>query len=88
INSKRIVLTRWVQEHEEEAHNGTLGTAEEETEDEKHTHTFGRDEVGKPASEEHGGTDDVVRKMLTEVLIDNARLALFFAVPCPDMEYQ
>ncbi|CAN7011084.1 unnamed protein product [Brassica rapa subsp. trilocularis] len=54
----------------------------------KNTHTFGRDEVGKPASEEHGGTDDVVRKMLTEVLIDNARLALFFAVPCPDMEYQ
>lgn len=42
MNSKRIVLTRWVQEHEEEAHNGTLGTAEEETEDEKHTHTFGR----------------------------------------------
>lgn len=25
-------------------------------------------------SEEHGGTDDIVRKMLTEVLIDNARL--------------
>lgn len=25
-------------------------------------------------SEEHGGPDDVVRKMLTEVLIDNARL--------------
>ncbi|KAF2581381.1 hypothetical protein F2Q70_00010045 [Brassica cretica] len=35
------------------------------------------EEVGKPklaTSEEQGGTDDVVRKMLTEVLIDNARL--------------
>ncbi|KAL1191343.1 PX domain-containing protein EREX [Cardamine amara subsp. amara] len=35
------------------------------------------DEVEKlkiTTSEEHGGTDDLVRKMLTEVLIDNARL--------------